>query len=201
MASYIFQDLIEKGRSEGLDSSIRQKDTRTWFREAAKKIQSVDKNKMMNDKDNVKSFINPKDTGKMFMFFYDPKHKKTLPYYDTFPLIFPLEFYKDGFLGINLHYLPPILRAKLMDALYNTINNKKYDASSQLSISYKILKSASKYKYFEPCLKRYLREHVVSNFLNIEPRLWDAALFLPSARFQKESKENVWKDSQSMVQK
>ena len=25
--------------------------------------------------------------GRMFMFFYDPKHKETLPYYDRFPLV------------------------------------------------------------------------------------------------------------------
>jgi len=44
--------------------------------------------------------------GRLNMFFYDPKFKKTLPYYDTFPLVLPLERYDDGFLGINLHYLP-----------------------------------------------------------------------------------------------
>ena len=44
--------------------------------------------------------------GRLNMFFYDPKFKKTLPYYDTFPLVLPLEPYSDGFLGINLHYLP-----------------------------------------------------------------------------------------------
>ena len=41
--------------------------------------------------------------GKMNMFFYDPKHKKKLPYYDTFPLVLPIERYNDGFLGINFH--------------------------------------------------------------------------------------------------
>ena len=40
------------------------------------------------------------------MFVYDPKYKKTLPYYDTFPLVLPLERYSDGFLGLNFHYLP-----------------------------------------------------------------------------------------------
>ena len=49
------------------------------------------------------------------MFFYDPKFKKTLPYYDTFPLVLPLETYNDGFLGINMHYLPIPLRVNLLD--------------------------------------------------------------------------------------
>ena len=55
--------------------------------------------------------------GRMNMFFYDTKYKKTLPYYDTFPLVLPLEFYSDGFLGINFHYLPIPLRIKLLDGL------------------------------------------------------------------------------------
>ena len=51
--------------------------------------------------------------GKLNMFIYDPKWKKKLPYYDTFPLVLPLETYPDGFLGINMHYLPIPLRIKL----------------------------------------------------------------------------------------
>ena len=29
--------------------------------------------------------------GRLNMFFYNQKHRKTLPYYDTFPLVLPLE--------------------------------------------------------------------------------------------------------------
>ena len=54
------------------------------------------------------------------MFVYDPKYKKTLPYYDTFPLVLPLERYNDGFLGLNFHYLPIPLRVRLLDKI-NTI--------------------------------------------------------------------------------
>ena len=34
--------------------------------------------------------------GRMSMFFYDPKHKARLPYWDTFPLVLPLEPMKGG---------------------------------------------------------------------------------------------------------
>jgi len=196
---YIFQQLAKKGKAEGIDDTIRQKDTRTWFREQASKVTSVNKNRMMNDKENVKPSISNEDVGRMVMFFYDPKHKATLPYYDTFPLIFPLSFTETGFIGINLHYLPPVLRAKLMDALYNTVNNRKYDDTTKLKISYDILNSASKYKYFKPCVKQYLWNHVQSKFLNIEVRMWDAALMLPTERFQKKSKQYVFNESQGMV--
>ena len=55
--------------------------------------------------------------GKLFCFYYDPKGKDDLPYYDRFPLILVLEKYNDGFLGLNLHYLPIRYRVAFLDKL------------------------------------------------------------------------------------
>jgi len=137
--------------------------------------------------------------GKMYAFFYDPKHKKTLPYYDRFPLIFKIENVPNGFMGINLHYLPPPLRAKLMDALYNLTTNNRYDETTKLRMSYEILNSASKYRYFKPTLKMYLNAHVKSRFLEVSSVEWDMALFLPTERFVKANKSAVWKDSRAAI--
>ena len=63
--------------------------------------------------------------GKMYMFYYDAKTKDKLPYWDRFPLIFVLDVRPDRFWGVNLHYLPPLYRAKLMNALYKIQNNGK----------------------------------------------------------------------------
>ena len=54
--------------------------------------------------------------GSLNMFVYSPKGRNKLPYYDTFPLVLPLKRYKDGFLGLNFHYLPYAMRARLLDA-------------------------------------------------------------------------------------
>ena len=198
MTAYIFQQLASRGRAEGIDSS-NVKGAREWFRQAAQDVRSVNRNRMMNDKRNVKQTIDNKSIGKMFTFFYDPKHKDTLPYYDLFPLIFVVGFKENGFLGINLHYLPPVLRAKLMDALYQTINNTRYDDSTKLKISYSILNNASKYRYFKPCLKHYLWDHVQSSYLNIEPNNWDSALMLPTEQFRKATSDTVWRESRRMM--
>jgi hypothetical protein len=135
----------------------------------------------------------------MYFFNYDPKYKDILPYYDTFPLVFPIEIpypgSEPGFLGINLHYLSPFLRAKLMDALYQTLNNKKYDKTTKLQIDYQILKGAGQFKYFKPCVKHYLFSHVRSPFQYIPPNNWDYVMILPMARFQKASQERVWMES------
>jgi hypothetical protein len=62
----------------------------------------------------------------MYCFFYEAKNKDdpdVLPYWDRFPLIFPIDIKGDRLLSMNLHYLPPFHRAKLMDALYTTSNS------------------------------------------------------------------------------
>jgi hypothetical protein len=198
MTSYIFQNLANKGKAEGM-TSTSVKDAREWFREAALEIKNVNRQKMMSDRSNLKQEINDKSIGKMFAFFYDPKLKESLPYYDMFPLVFIIDFKPEGFMGLNLHYLPPVLRAKLMDALYQTINNTKYDQSTKLKVSYRILNSASKFRWFKPCLKYYLFSHVKGNYLSIEPNNWDAALMLPTEQFRKANKETVWKESREIV--
>src|ERR1700686_4103897 len=146
---------------QGTQTKIEE--ARTWYRDTAKKFRFRNETGQFSKFDTKHFLDGDKVTktdvilpGRMYMFFYDPKHKKTLPYYDSVPLIFPIEKYKDGFLGINLHYLHPTLRAKLMDALMTYANNTKFDDSTKLNISYKILKGASRTKYFKPCVKRYL---------------------------------------------
>lgn len=130
--------------------------------------------------------------GGLYMFHYDPKHKETLPFYDTFPIIFPIESTEDGFIGLNLHYLHPRLRARLFDELYKYRNNDKMDKTTKLKISYSILKSTMKQKLFMPCIKRYLGNHVRSSFLYIEPEQWNHAMLLPLQDFKKKTAKQVW---------
>lgn len=137
--------------------------------------------------------------GDMFMFFYDAKHKDTLPYYDRFPLAIIVDFAPDGFYGINLHYLPLPLRAKFLDALLDTTTNKKYDKTTRFRASYRMLQSASKTRYFKPCFKHYLADHVKGNFAKIAAPDWEIATFLPTADFRGASEARVHRDSRAML--
>ena len=195
--AYIFQKLSDRAASVGITSS-NTKEAIDWFRDEAQKMTSVSPPKLMNDKANLRSNLSFSDIGRMFMFFYDPKLKDVLPYYDKFPLIIVVEMDAKGFYGLNLHYLPPMLRAKLMDSLYTLKNNDKYNDTTKLQISYSTLKRASKFRYFAPCFKRYLFDHVQSNFLYVQTENWDKALMLPTERFQKADKSYVFKESQRM---
>ena len=137
--------------------------------------------------------------GKMYMFFYDPKTKDDMPYYDKFPLIFLLDIYDDGFLGLNLHYLPPDLRLILFEKLITLMTNKSYTDTTRLRISYKIISSVARFKFARPCVKRYLTGHVRSRIKVIPAADWEIALFMPTETFRKQIKEVVWNDSRKIV--
>lgn len=195
---YIFTKLA-KGKPDNLSLTTGniKVEARGWFRKKASEISTINNPNLIRKakQDRLHSNVGINQIGKMLFFQYSAKHHKKLPYWDAYPLIFPIEIYKDGFLGINLHYLPPMYRAKLMDALYTVISDRRYNENTKLSVSYKILKNANKYRYFKPCVKRYLNSHVVSNFVQIMPEEWDMALMLPTERFKKKSKQNVWSES------
>jgi hypothetical protein len=197
MVAYNFQTLASKIDRKGLEESSK------WFRDQVAKVSSVNVKKLMEPKNagpfKLLNNLSPASVGKMYMFFYDPKHKETLPYYDTFPLVIPIEFYNDGFLGINFHYLPPVLRAKLLDALYDTLNNDKYDKTTKLKINYQILAASARYRWFKPCVKRYLFNHVQSRFQYVAPTDWEKALMLPTERFVGSRKRDVFENSKGMI--
>lgn len=196
MAAYIFQKISDEGRADGI--KLGSVDARDWFRDRASEVTSVNVQREMRNSARLQSALKGDDIGKMFMFFYDPKGKKDLPFYDRFPLIFPMEKYSDGFLGMNLHYLPPIYRARLMDALYSIVTGSDSE-SKKLRLSYGVMNAAAQYKYFRPTVKRYLLNHVKSRFLNIPSDDWDTALMLPTERFSKSGKQKVWNDSKIKI--
>ena len=134
--------------------------------------------------------------GRLNMFIYDPKLKKKLPYYDTFPLVLPLEEYNDGFLGLNFHYLPIPLRMKLLDRVVDFSNNTKFDKSTTLGVSYNALKRV---RLIKPTIKRYLAGKVKSRFRRVDADEFTVATLLPVARFKKGSQAEVYKDSRNML--
>jgi hypothetical protein len=195
MAAYVFDKILSQGVRSG-QIPARTTAARRWFRNTAKTVSTSPSAVLKGDKDRLRNKAYP---GIMYSFYYDPKHKETLPYYDRFPLVIPIGPAAGGFLGINFHYLPLPLRAKLMDALYDVVNNQKFDESTRIAASYDLLKGAAKFAPFKPCVKHYLTQHVRSRYLRIEPAEWDIALFLPTEDFAKASKSKVWRDSRKMI--
>lgn len=191
----VFDKILMDGIKQGIVPA-KEQTARDWFRGEAKKLRKHQVNEADMFRDPSAVFRNQTAIGKMYLFHYDPKWKKELPYYDVLPLIFPFGRSKEGhILGLNMHYLPHNYRAKLMDALYETASNKRYNDATKLQISYDILNSASQFRFFEPAVHQYIPSHVRSRFMVIPPANWDTALFLPLERFEKATKAQVWKDS------
>ena len=135
--------------------------------------------------------------GKLNMFIYDPKLKEKLPYYDIFPLVLPLEYYSEGFLGINFHYLPIPLRAMLLDKLTTRfLNNDKLDESTRLRVTYD---SVKRIKLVQPTLHKYLKGYTKSQFRRIDADEFVIATMLPVQQFRKASSRKVWSDSRRMI--
>jgi len=192
----LFDEILTKGVRAG-QIPARENNARDWYRNAAKTFGRVNDSSLMRG--DASRLTSRPAIGQMYMYYYDAKHKETLPYFDRFPLVFPYKIVKGGFMGINMHYLPLIYRAQLMDALYDTATNTRYDESTRLRLNYNILSGAAKYRYFKPCVKHYLTSQLRSRFLYVYPSEWDIALFLPLERFQGASKTKVFADSRKSM--
>lgn len=205
--------LYQRIEKEALANNLtmRTKESMDWFRKNVSRLTRagtrINRQKLIQSSDLRGDPSNPKTEvalqqhgpGSMYNYYYDPKHKKTLPYYDRFPLIIMVDKAKDGFYGLNLHYIPPLLRARLLDALTSNINNRAFNQTTKMNVNYGILKSTAKYKYYKPCFKHYLTKHIRSEMALVMPDYWEIATFLPTALWEKKTATEVYKLSREMI--
>lgn len=188
--TYLLDRIKSSLAKEGL--APRSKAARAWLRAKVQNLKPT-KQALLSDRERLR---NKSIIGRMYFFFYDPKTKDSMPYYDRFPLVLPIERYPDGFLGLNLHYIHPKQRIVLLDKLSEFTNNSRYDETTKLKLSYQTLASASRIYEASPCIKRYLFSQVQSRFLEISADEWDIAALLPMESFVGASTSKVYADSQ-----
>ena len=187
--AYLIDRINQSLQKEGLVP--RTNKARSWLKS---KIQDLKPSKqaLLADRARLKDKT---IIGRMYFYFYDPKTKDSLPYYDRFPLVLPIEQYNDGFLGLNLHYIHPKQRIILLDKMSSYTNNSRYDETTKLRLNYETLASASRLFEAQPCIKRYLFSHVQSRFLEITADEWDIAALLPMESFIGATTSKVYSDS------
>lgn len=187
---YDFEQIFDRYRRDP-DIVIRSKN---WFNQQTLLLKSRhinEKNLFKNS--NLTTKILP---GKFYMYYYDPKHKKTLPYYDRFPLTIPFRALPDGFIGLNFHYLSYYQRIRLLTLLMRFATNSMLDERTKLMFSWKLIDGIAKYKIAQHCVKRYLFSHVRSQFIEIDASDWHTAMMLPVARFEGRKQERIWAENQ-----
>lgn len=182
------------------DLTVRAGDVQrsaNWYRNQVQTLQKLNRsvNTMMSGSSQLRSRLYP---GGLYLFHYDAKHKDTLPYWDSMPLVFPFRTVQDGFYGLNLHYLPYGARFKLMGALME-VTHQTSDPKMRMQISWSILNSGAKFPGVQACVKHYLKDHVQSRFLDIPQDQWLAAAMMPIEQFQGANKEAVWRQTRKLI--
>ena len=192
------KDVFERNQ---YDLATAVKKSNGWFEKEVAKLtkQNITPNKVLaGDTDQLVTKIVP---GHLYMFMYDPKLKKELPYYDRFPLVFPYAKTPDGFIGLNMHYLPYGLRIQLLDTLLTFKSNNRMDETTRLKYSWQLIDGISRYKAAQPCIKQYLGGHVKTQFRKVDSSDWATAMLLPVERFVGASKQEVWAESRKIIRK
>ena len=167
------------------------KNGREWYRQKAFEVDRVDPVQLIKRSQDIAT--NRRRLGHIYYFKYDPIGRDTLPYYDRYPIPIVVSPTREGFIGLNLHYLPFQFRAMLMDNLYPYVRGEEDQA--RIKITYNILQNASKLRYYKPCLKHYLNSQIRTRTLHVNVEEWDTALFLPIQRFAKKKESTVHRDS------
>ena len=97
MADRLFDRLEQEAFRAGIQA--RTKASMAWFRSQVKGIKVSRAGLISQGPKRARRTV-----GSMYHFQYDPKLKKTLPYYDRFPLCIPVKGAKGGFHGIFRQY-------------------------------------------------------------------------------------------------
>ena len=85
--SNLFQKVSQQAFRAGINP--RSDESRQWFRTKLQNMRRISRGDLMRS-DELK-LVNKSQPliGSMNMFFYDAKHKETLPYFDRFPQGYP----------------------------------------------------------------------------------------------------------------
>lgn len=167
-----------------------------WLQSQISKLGSITPNRLLSSQTNVVTRTIP---GEMYFFIYDPKMKESLPFYDTFPLVIPFRVVEDGFYGFNLHYMPYMMRFKMLKQLHSYATNEKMDKTTRLRINWKLVSAAAKFKPLQLCVKHYLFDHLQSRMTKVDYPDWVVASQLPVERFKKANKTTVWSHTQGKL--
>ena len=182
-----YQSILKNTDPYNLKQLSRQ--STTWFIDELKRIRQnrFDKDYFVRhgQQDTVKRLV----IGKIYMFSYSAKNYDTLPAWDRFPLVLPFNTTADGFIGINLHYVPTKWRAWLLDNLMRTANVP----NNQLRVTWGMLSGFSRTTIGQYATHQYLLNHITSPFRLVRIEDYPKAIMLPLASWYGNDKRMISK--------
>lgn len=139
--------------------------------------------------------------GRMFAFTYLPINHQTLEYWDATPLVISLGINDGKMMGINLHYLPPPIRADLLNKMLRTATGAKGlkmppKGAGMFRIDYEDLKTM-KFVAGLSCLRSYDLSRIIGRVAMIPSNEWANAAALPYSDFRtggagKANEKMIW---------
>ena len=141
--------------------------------------------------------------GIMNLFWYKPKGASKLSYYDVFPLVIPFKYHRNGFTGINFHYLSIPMRIQLLERLQgfeeeaNLYRLDEFGNEREKEVLAFQWSEIIGMRGLKKTVHRYLAKYVYSNFLKIGLDDMVVASLLPIERFYT---GDLWSDMQERVQ-
>ena len=171
--------IFDKIRNEVGDRDL----SLTWYKRKVSELASrISAGRLMREGKILKT----PGFNQLNFFRYNPKTKAILPYYDTFPLVMPIDSAKGGFLGINFHYLPIPLRMRLLE----TLAKRNFDGD------YSKLKNI---RLIKPCVKHYLKSQFASGFYRLDELDYAPAIFMPVQSFKKAGMSAAHRDARKIA--
>ena len=187
--SKFIQSVLDSAKAESGDSGVKSVN---WFREKIQEFGKPGPQQLLRDGRRTKGV----NFGTLNMFIYSPKHKDTLPYYDTFPLVLPIGPAAGGFMGLNFHYLPIQMRIRLLDKIVD--GGGSLNVAAQTGKRPRLITDYSQLKRIpmaKAIVKHYLTGYVKSDFRAITSEELIVAALLPVQRFQKGSAQAAYLDT------
>jgi hypothetical protein len=187
--SKFIQSVLDAARAESGTSGVKSVN---WFREKIQDFGKPGPQQLLRDGRRTKGV----NFGTLNMFIYSPKHKDTLPYYDTFPLVLPIGPAAGGFMGLNFHYLPIQMRIRLLDKIVD--GGGSLNVAAQTGKRPRLITDYSQLKRIpmaKAIVKHYLTGYVKSDFRAITSEELIVAALLPVQRFQKGSAQAAYIDT------
>ena len=187
----IFRKIREE--AGGRELSVR------WYRNKIKALAPrITGPELLSEAEKKKITARP-NYGMMNLFWYKPLNAKRLKYYDLYPLVIPFKKHRNGFTGLNFHYLSVPMRMNLLErlsafedsgTLYSLDVN---DIDQLLAFEWMEVKGM---KGIKPIVRRYLANYVYSNFLKIQLEDMVVGALLPVERFYQ---GDLWSDVMERV--
>lgn len=187
-----FQELKDRWleQSQKMDwDAVEQKslDAQKWLMYRARRLPKIQRlDQLITNADRQRSY-NVSIKGRIYMFNYNPKWKKILKIWDTFPVVVVVSLVKNGFIGLNLHYAPPWTRLYFMEYLNDFLHfNENRPINTKYRVDWESLLEGHKYDIAEQCVHRYLYSKIVRQPWLVPPEDWDMVTWIRAENFVKQ---------------